>query len=400
MKNGSRFILVRLLMEEVSGWQLIVYGLGFFIGLLIIVAGFQLNMDIETVNKSSETGTSDYIVVSSKVDGLSFSPSAHSLENVETELHSQPWVIKAASFNPAKFNVNATVDFAGRSMTTALFFESVPSDFIENIPDEWNFDSDDENPVIPIILPRDYLALYNFGFAASRHLPKIGENVMMSLPLVVSLSGNGRQRNFRAHIAGFTSRLNTIIVPEEVIEWGNREFGNGEPVTPQRLIAEISVEPSDKRVKDFLNKYSLELGGDKALSNSASEILKTIISIMLTVGSIIAVLSFALLVLSIYLLVYKTKDVIYRLLALGYKVTKITDIYTLLFGSVNLIVFILAVIGLHVSNMHFLRLLKEGGFEIAAGETQGVLLAAVITVFITAVCYLIFRMSINKNVGR
>ena len=44
------------------------------------------------------------------------------------------------------------------------------------------------------------------------------------VPLKLSLSGNGRQEWVDARIVGFSSRLNTIAVPEEFMQWANSEF--------------------------------------------------------------------------------------------------------------------------------------------------------------------------------
>ena len=42
--------------------------------------------------------------------------------------------------------------------------------------DKWEFDEYER--VVPIIIPRNYLNLYNFGFAQSRSLPQLSEGVM------------------------------------------------------------------------------------------------------------------------------------------------------------------------------------------------------------------------------
>lgn len=58
-------------------------------------------------------------------------------------------------------------------LSTEMFFESVPDEYVDVNLDKWLFDK--ETRVIPIIIPRNYLNLYNFGFAQSRSLPKLSE---------------------------------------------------------------------------------------------------------------------------------------------------------------------------------------------------------------------------------
>ena len=51
-----------------------------------------------------------------------------------------------------------------------MFFESVPDEYVDVSLENWHFDEDAR--VIPIIIPRNYLNLYNFGFAQSRDVYK------------------------------------------------------------------------------------------------------------------------------------------------------------------------------------------------------------------------------------
>ena len=50
----------------------------------------------------------------------------------------------------------------GLHMSTAMFFESVPDEYVDVNLDKWEFDENER--VVPIIIPRNYLNLYNFGF--------------------------------------------------------------------------------------------------------------------------------------------------------------------------------------------------------------------------------------------
>ena len=47
----------------------------------------------------------------------------------------------------------------GLHMSTAMFFESVPDEYVDVNLDKWEFDEYER--VVPIIIPRNYLNLYN-----------------------------------------------------------------------------------------------------------------------------------------------------------------------------------------------------------------------------------------------
>ena len=53
------------------------------------------------------------------------------------------------------------------NMSTAMFFAIVPDAFVDVVSDKWTFIPG--TATVPIILPRNYLNLYNYGFARSRN---------------------------------------------------------------------------------------------------------------------------------------------------------------------------------------------------------------------------------------
>ena len=91
-----------------------------------------------------------------------------------------------------------------------MFFESVPDEFVDIKLDKWHFD--EATHTIPIIIPRNYLNLYNFGFAQSRSLPKLSEGLMSLIQMDIMMRGNGRVEQYKGNIVGFSNRLNTILV--------------------------------------------------------------------------------------------------------------------------------------------------------------------------------------------
>lgn len=394
-RSGGKSLLYRLLIANVSIWQILVYAVGVFLGMFIVVIAFQFYLDINS-DATTDDSDKEFIILSRKVEGLNFGRDKYSLNEVLVQLKQQPWVLDAAPFKAADFNVTASIDVMGHSMSTALFFESVPDEFIDKLPDKWDFNPEDSEPTIPILLPRDYLALYNFGFAASRGLPKIGENVLMTIPLTVSFSGNGRQRYLKARIVGFTSRLNTIAVPSEVIEWGNKEFGYNDSVAINRLIAQLSVPSSNREVEDFIQQYDLEAGGNHHLNDTAARIVNIIIAIVLIVGSFIALLSVALLLISIFLLMHKTKETNRKLLALGFYPRSLWRGYTLVFAFANCVVLCLTIAGLLIIQHKLVSLLDEAGLVAHASVSLPILIAVGIGILITLGCWLTFRHGISE----
>ena len=105
------------------------------------------------------------------------------------ELAEQPFTEALGEFTPARYSVMGGISLAGIGMRTYLFFESVPDRFLDVRSDEWGFEEGSE--FVPIILPRNYLNLYNFGFASTRGLPQVSEDLVRGITLDLDSFGRG-----------------------------------------------------------------------------------------------------------------------------------------------------------------------------------------------------------------
>lgn len=336
-------ILRRLLLRDVSAPQLAVYAIGVYLGLLILAGAMQLWRDFSTPAPGADgdpLASGGYVIFSPHVEGLGFGAPAAVADTVLDALRRQSWAVMADRFTASDFSVAASVDMGGGDvLATALFFESVPDDYLHPLPAGWTFDPADPSAVIPVIVPRDYLALYNFGFAPSRGLPSLGEEVIMQIPLSVSVAGRGRRCDFPARIAGFSTRVNTIVVPESFLSWANDTYGGGEARRASRLIARVTTDASDPAVRAFAASHSLDISGDDG-DVSPSRILAVILSVVMGVGVLLCVLSVVVLTVSLFLLLYKSREVIVRLIALGFRQRTIVATYSLLLAAVNSVVFV------------------------------------------------------------
>ena len=290
----DRNILRDLLLRDISAAQLVVYAIGSYLGLLILTGALQLWRDFSTSPDGSSDdpfASEDYVIFSPKVKGLGFGAAQGLPDTLLTTLNSQPWVVSADRFSAADFSVTVSADFGGDRLASALFFESVPDGYLQPLPDSWAFDPYGPDSVTPIILPRDYLALYNFGFAPSRGFPSLGEEVVMHIPLSVHWPA-WTAAGVACAYCRFSNRINTISVPEAFLQWANKNFGDVRKSdgSSSRIIAHISVEASDPLVRDFAESHDLDIAGDDG-NASLSRILSVILAIVMGVGAILCTLS-------------------------------------------------------------------------------------------------------------
>lgn len=332
----------RLLRANMSVWRVAAFVISDFLGLAIICAGVQVYADLRglwqgdanPVNKS-------YMVVNRKVTAstmLGDTPSAFTKADVDS-LRRQPWVADVGEFTSTAYEVRASMAPGGRGMSTMLFFESVPRRFMDTTPADWHFEPGQQE--VPVVVSRDYVALYNFGFASGAGLPKVSEQVLGSVPVALRLVGdNGRQLSLTGHIAGYTDRFNTVLVPEEFMEWSNAALGS-EPAAPTRLVVKLS-SPGDPAINAWLDAHGMEAAGDRTAS-TASYLLKVGAATTIGVGAVIAALALFILLLSMSLLMEKNRDVLHRLLLLGYGFEAVGRPYVRLVAVSSLLAAVLAV---------------------------------------------------------
>lgn len=310
----------RLLRKNTSPARIAGFVLSNFLGLAIILGGLQFYIDARSIWEDDDSFIrSDYMVINKRVTSENTFGSATGFSGIEREdIEKQPWVKRVAPFSTADYRVSASLMQQGRGLSTHMFFESIPGDFVDVPASQWHWrEGDDE---IPVIISKDYLTLYNFGFASSAGLPQMSEGLMSGIPLTLTLRSDDGMRSVQFHgrVAGYSNRLNTILVPQEFMDWSNARLGMGKEKDPSRLIIEVS-SPGDVAIKDYMAAHDYEIAGDKS-ATSASFLLRVVVGIVLAIGVVITVLSFFILLLSISLLMEKNRDKLHSLLMLGYDV--------------------------------------------------------------------------------
>ncbi|MCM1519341.1 MAG: hypothetical protein NC098_00980 [Lachnoclostridium sp.] len=346
-------IVWQLLRRNISGVQIAGYAVTNLIGLLIIMVGIRLYCDVMPSEGDKATDpfvADDYAVISKKITG--FGSLAGSADNTSftpeeiAELRKQPWVKDVGAFSSARFNVSAGVEMGDRFMSTALFLESVSDDFFDVKPAGWDFRPGRDN-VVPIIMSKDYLTLYNFGFASSRGLPQVSESMIGMIPVRLSISGNGHQQWLEGRVVGFSSRLNTIAVPEAFMQWANDNFADTPQADPSRLIVKIDLKDQHQAENYFAAK-GYEAAGDKSSSGRGMFIMTLITGVVITIGLVISCLSIVILFLSLALLLQKNRDKIASLLLMGYRPSRVAGYYIKVVMIINASVIAIAIVAMEL----------------------------------------------------
>ena len=334
----------KLLRQHISLPQFAGFFFANLLGMLIVLLGVQFYYDVLPVFTQGDGFIKkDYLIVSKRISMVgSFGGRSNSFSPSDIdEIRNKKCCRSGGAFTSSHYEVGASMGAEGMGyMSTEMFFESVPDRFVDTDRDGWYFDPSADRTV-PIILPRSYLAIYNFGFAQSRSLPKLSEGVIGMVDLAIHLRGNGHEEIMKGRVIGFSNRLNTILVPESFMEWSNRTFAPEADTAPTRLIVEVD-NPTDDAIARFLQEKGYETDSDKLDAGRTTYFLKVVSGVMLCVGLLISALSFYILMLSIYLLVQKNTTKLENLLLIGYSPWRVGMPYQALTVGMNLLVLMLA----------------------------------------------------------
>lgn len=335
-------ILRKLLSGNINPWQTVAYTVANFIGLLIIGTGVQFYRDISNRGEaaSDPLGATRFTVVSRQATASIFGTDNRNLSASEIEdISRQPWAKKAAPFTPAGFDISVSLDLGNAGFSTSLFFEGVPDEYLETVPSGWGFDP--EAPEVSIILPRDYLALYNLGYAPARGLPSIDERTARMIPLAVTMSGKGISEKIPGRIVGFSSRINTIAVPDAFIRWANGRFSPAADPEIRRAVIELD-DPGNPAFSRYLLENRLEESSADEATSRLCYFLRLITVAVTAIGILISIMAASLMILSVFLLLQKNRHILSDLITLGYAPSTLSGFYIRLVTIANLLSMIMA----------------------------------------------------------
>lgn len=340
-------LLWKLLRQHISIAQFVGFFFANLLGMFIVLFGFQLYRDVLPIFTQSDSFMKgNNVIVSKRIGmGTTFSGRSNTFTNNEiSDLSAQPFVEKAGSITSTNYKVTASMGINGANiLNSELFLESLPDEFVQIDSAQWHYTAGQD--VVPIILPRSYLTMYNFGFAQSHALPKISDGLVSMINLTLFLSGNGHQAQIKGRVVGFTNQISSILVPQAFMAWSNGQFAPTADASPSRLIVQLHNE-ADKRIAQYIERNGYETENSNAKAQKTTAFLQLMVLIVVVVGLTISLLSLYILMLSIYLLVQKNAYKLENLLLIGYSPARVSRPYQWLTIGLSFGVLVIAVVAI------------------------------------------------------
>lgn len=369
-KDQSRTHLLWAVLGTVAGFVLLLSGIHFYENLNKVLVSNQDLLDPE------------YIIVNKKVgigQTLGLGSSGFSAEEIK-EIEAQPFAERVAPFISNEFPISAFTDSKQFSnFYTELFFEAVPDEFIDVKSAEWSWKPDQD--FIPVILPQDYLNLYNFGFAQSQGLPQIPKEMISMVSFQVRLKGRSEKATYPGKIIGFSNRINSILVPYDFLTWANNKFGYLEKTRTSRVIL-VSKDPADPAIVQFINEKGYDTVIEKLKSSRLNILLKFVLSFLVIIAGIIIGLAFLIFLLSLQLMISRSAEKIGRLSMLGYSHMQISTPYIIVLSLLLLVVTTISAVITTILANTFAEAAVKWNLDIAVKPSATVWLVAAGLIFL------------------
>ena len=379
--------------------QIFGYLLTLIFGVSILLLTTQIYFDIKPLltqqtdvfkDKSAIISKEISVFKSLKKDRIYFT------ENELNDLKNQSFIKSISTFNTASFEIKAHT----RQSTdvpvfyTDLFFESIPDQFLDVESEDWKWD---ENlNFIPIIIPENYLNLYNFGFAESQQLPVLSKNTISQVEFNIRIIGNYKSKEFKSKIVGFSNKVNSILVPEDFLAWANENYGNKREKKTSRILVEFN-DPTDKAILKYFNDNNYSINKDKLEFSKLTYFFKSSLLFVFIIAVIIVILCVSFIILSINLIIQKNKELLQHLYLIGYDYKTISKFYQVVVSVISVLGILFAVIvGTILRNQYLSKI--ENLFEFDFSTNYILIFGIVITLILLSLYNWIILRSVKRTV--
>lgn len=388
-------MLKKILFRNNTNFQFIFATLGALVGLTALCLSFQLTLDVQSFHSGEEDlfGPNSVIIQKkvTKLSSLGMNNTDFTDEEIE-DLRQKEFITDVAPFESADFRV-ALSEVKGDGLPpfyADMFFQSIPDRFLDlDVDWEWNENSE----YVPIVLPRDFIMIINYGIAQSQGFNQISEELLMAARLTIHIKGETKNDKKIGRVVGFSQKISSILVPKSFLDHANAEFGSGNIIQPNRIFIS-TVDDSYGELEELMDEMNLDI------AKSAIDVakIKTIIGVIIGIFGIAAILIMLLSLMGFVqysqLVLSKASYEIQTLLRLGYPIKSIVKTFirqmTIIFGLITCAsIVIMLVIKLFVVNTW----LDENGIHLEASSIFP-------TIILALVCFAIFILANLLNIRK
>jgi cell division protein FtsX len=388
-------LLKKLIKASAGRSRFVMAIVGLSIALLLILSAVQLQSNYnELLNgKTNKDSVANFLLVNKIVSNKTIGSTGLSEAEI-TDLRKQTFLDTVGILTPNRFKIYAGVTLnADISFGTDLFFESVPDEFLDVKSKDWKWD--DNSQFIPMIVPNMFLDMYNFGFAASQNLPQLSQQLVMNLPINITIKTPTGQFQIYGKVVGFSDRISSVLVPQQFMDWANAKFGTDKNTEPSRVVIKTQ-DAGNPMLVQYLKDHGLTTDADKTRFSKYREIVNTVVNISWVTGAVMLLFALLIFTLFIQLTIASCKEEIALLITLGAAPKQLYKFLMKQFFPSNVIITLIVLIVLTVLQFIFQQFLTHENIYVSAYISFTTVIAALIILF---VLWIVNSVTIKKYIS-
>lgn len=327
---------------------------GLFIAFILVLSCLQLYENANRLFGSKSSDSNYWLTFSKKItpDNIGRKELLGFNENDISKIKTWAEVKAIYPFSANEFKASANGgDFI--PFYTDLYFEGLDLKAIDSdLTDEEFQVTGDE---IPIIISREYLNLYNYGFALNQGLPQISEDFAKKIEVNINITVNKQNKTYKGKMVGLSDRIHSVLIPKKFLDSLNIAE-KPELATQPKIYNRVLVQVKDSGDEGLVSKMK-ENGYESNQESLRSAKIKSKLFLVLKIIAVLGVFIFAL---CLYIIVSfikiqfleKQEEVSIKN-SLGYSPKKMVSDISRKF-SINLMVVLLLSLGLIAAGQYFI----------------------------------------------
>lgn len=289
--------------------------IGLCVGVFILLFSIQMFVNIQHLlkEKNVSKGGYDFISISRTITNENMGRNNKFSDPELDSLTHAPTVVGISPLITNQFSVTASAG-SMLAFSSELFLESVDREFIDTLPPDFSWQPGQST--VPVIFSSDYLEMYNV-FAPAQGLPQLSQKTISSVNLLLQCSGTRGSENFRGNIVALSDRINSVLVPQNFLEWCNENLAGVTKVEPSRVLIKTK-DANDVDFVNYLDRHNLHVNKEKIKFGRAKGILQSVLSGLLGFGLLVVVLALILFSFFLQLMIARSRENLKLLIELGY----------------------------------------------------------------------------------
>jgi hypothetical protein len=289
---------------------------GMSVAIFLILSAVQLQVNYhELLNaKDNQDSIANFLVINKIMTDQNIGSSSLSEEQIK-DIAKQPFVESVGNIVPSRFKAAIESKSDRFPFYTDIAFESVPSEFLDVTPKDWFWI--EQSNYLPIIVPNQFLDIYNFQFSISQNLPQLTPAVVKMLVFKVTIQTPNGPLSMNGRVVGLSNRISSMLVPQSFMDWANKRFSNAQGSNASSRVVIRTKDPGNPLLVNYLKEKGFTTDADKTRFSRYRQVVDFVVNISGITG--ILLLAFALLIFTLFiqLTIASCKEEIALLVLLG-----------------------------------------------------------------------------------